>query len=91
MTQPSSPSTLNSNFFTQQQQQQQQQPTTTTNMATQQVDSKRQQGKQCPSSTFRTGTNTPPELQMQYSNFKNTLHQLAQKIGDIETEAEEHK
>ncbi|EEQ32988.1 Cochaperone prefoldin complex subunit [Microsporum canis] len=31
------------------------------------------------------------ELQMQYSNFKTTLHQLAQKIGDIETEAEEHK
>ncbi|KAK2821089.1 hypothetical protein FQN49_007722 [Arthroderma sp. PD_2] len=31
------------------------------------------------------------ELQMQYSNFKNTLQQLAQKIGDIETEAEEHK
>lgn len=28
---------------------------------------------------------------MQYSNFKTTLHQLAQKIGDIETEAEEHK
>lgn len=33
----------------------------------------------------------PIELQLQYSNFKNTLQQLAQKIGDIEQEAEEHK
>lgn len=32
-----------------------------------------------------------PELQHQYTNFKNTLQQLAQKIGDIEQEAEEHK
>ncbi|KAJ5122004.1 hypothetical protein N7448_003133 [Penicillium atrosanguineum] len=31
------------------------------------------------------------ELQLQYGNFKNTLQQLAQKIGDIEQEAEEHK
>ncbi|KAJ5601291.1 hypothetical protein N7510_010825 [Penicillium lagena] len=31
------------------------------------------------------------ELQHQYGNFKNTLQQLAQKIGDIEQEAEEHK
>ena len=31
------------------------------------------------------------ELQVQYSNFKNTLQQLAQKVGDIEQEAEEHK
>ncbi|OJZ83893.1 hypothetical protein ASPFODRAFT_62999 [Aspergillus luchuensis CBS 106.47] len=31
------------------------------------------------------------ELQLQYSNYKNTLQQLAQKIGDIEQEAEEHK
>ncbi|OXV11705.1 hypothetical protein Egran_00535 [Elaphomyces granulatus] len=31
------------------------------------------------------------ELQLQYSNFKNTLQQLAQKIGDVEQEAEEHK
>lgn len=33
----------------------------------------------------------PTELQLQYSNFKNTLQTLAQKIGDIEQEAEEHK
>ncbi|KAK8218404.1 Prefoldin beta-like protein [Phyllosticta capitalensis] len=31
------------------------------------------------------------ELQMQYSNYKNILQQLAQKIGDVEQEAEEHK
>ncbi|KAJ5893763.1 hypothetical protein N7495_005454, partial [Penicillium taxi] len=31
------------------------------------------------------------ELQLQYTTFKNTLQQLAQKIGDIEQEAEEHK
>jgi hypothetical protein len=31
------------------------------------------------------------ELQLQYQNFKNTLQQLAQKIGDIEQETEEHK
>jgi hypothetical protein len=28
---------------------------------------------------------------MQYQNYKNTLQQLAQKIGDIEQEMEEHK
>ncbi|KAI9698446.1 MAG: hypothetical protein M1836_004027 [Candelina mexicana] len=31
------------------------------------------------------------ELQLQYSNYKNNLQQLAQKIGDVEQEAEEHK
>jgi hypothetical protein len=31
------------------------------------------------------------ELQVQYQTFKNTLQQLAQKIGDVEQEAEEHK
>ncbi|PGG95047.1 hypothetical protein AJ80_10034, partial [Polytolypa hystricis UAMH7299] len=30
-------------------------------------------------------------LQTQYQNYKNTLQQLAQKIGDIEQETEEHK
>ncbi|EGX90191.1 prefoldin subunit 2 [Cordyceps militaris CM01] len=30
------------------------------------------------------------DLQVQYSNFKNMLQQIAQKIGDIEQEAEEH-
>ncbi|KAI1265993.1 Prefoldin beta-like protein [Xylariaceae sp. FL1019] len=31
------------------------------------------------------------DLQTTYSNYKNTLQQLAQKIGDVEQEAEEHK
>lgn len=32
-----------------------------------------------------------PDLQVTYSNYKNTLQQIAQRIGDIEQEAEEHK
>ena len=32
-----------------------------------------------------------PDLQATYSNYKNTLQQIASKIGDIEQEAEEHK
>lgn len=32
-----------------------------------------------------------PELQIQYQSYKNNLQQLAQKIGDVEQEAEEHK
>lgn len=35
--------------------------------------------------------NRVAELQATYSNYKNTLQQLAQKIGDVEQEAEEHK
>ncbi|KAJ2898811.1 hypothetical protein MKZ38_003631 [Zalerion maritima] len=31
------------------------------------------------------------ELQVQYQNYKGTLQQISQKIGDIEQEAEEHK
>jgi len=31
------------------------------------------------------------ELQNTYSNYKSTLQQLAQKIGDVEQDAEEHK
>ncbi|KAG8527029.1 uncharacterized protein KY384_008458 [Bacidia gigantensis] len=31
------------------------------------------------------------DLQQQYTNYKNNLQQLAQKIGDIEQDAEEHK
>ncbi|EWC45519.1 putative prefoldin subunit 2 [Drechslerella stenobrocha 248] len=31
------------------------------------------------------------ELQNTYSNYKTTLQQLAQKIGDVEQDAEEHK
>ncbi|KKY32932.1 putative prefoldin subunit [Diaporthe ampelina] len=31
------------------------------------------------------------DLQLQYSTYKNTLQQLAQKIGDVDQEKEEHK
>ncbi|EXJ78051.1 prefoldin subunit 2 [Capronia epimyces CBS 606.96] len=31
------------------------------------------------------------ELQLQYTNYKNTLQSLAQKVGEIEQEIEEHK
>ena len=31
------------------------------------------------------------ELQQQYTNYKNNLQQLAQRIGDIEQDAEEHR
>jgi len=31
------------------------------------------------------------DLQAQYTTYKNTLQQIAQKIGDVEQEAEEHK
>lgn len=31
------------------------------------------------------------DLQTQYTNYKNALQQIAQKIGDVEQEAEEHK
>ena len=33
----------------------------------------------------------PLELQVQYSTFKSNLQQIAQKIGDVEQESEEHK
>ncbi|KAF4547397.1 Prefoldin subunit 2-like protein [Elsinoe fawcettii] len=31
------------------------------------------------------------ELQAQYQNYKDTLQAIAQKIGDVESEVEEHK
>jgi prefoldin subunit 2 len=34
---------------------------------------------------------TPQDLQVQYTNYKNALQQIAQKIGDVEQEADEHK
>ncbi|CAK7245093.1 MAG: Cochaperone prefoldin complex subunit [Sporothrix thermara] len=51
-------------------------------------------------STAAASSSAPPptvsakrqqDLQVQYSNFKNTLQQIAQKIGDVEQEADEHK
>jgi hypothetical protein len=71
-------------------------------MATSQVNTRRQQGE----NSMRAGNPfdarvwkvddrvfsfSTAELQFQYSTYKNTLQQLAQKIGDIEQETEEHK
>jgi hypothetical protein len=53
---------------------------------------KRQQGKKrLMTNIVRPAAYCPPDLQVQYSTYKNTLQQLAQKIGDVEQEAEEHK
>jgi hypothetical protein len=61
-------------------------------MASQAASSKRQQGKHS-RRAHRVGyvADSMPDLQVQYSNYKNTLQQIAQKIGDVEQEAEEHK
>jgi len=42
-------------------------------------------------SSQTTSTKRQQDLQTQYTNYKNALQQLAQKIGDVEQEAEEHK
>jgi len=39
----------------------------------------------------RVSAQRQQQLQAEYQNYKNTLQQLAQKIGDIEQETEEHK
>lgn len=36
-------------------------------------------------------TDNTPDLQTQYQNYKSTLQSLAQKVGEIEQEIEEHK
>ena len=36
-------------------------------------------------------TDLSTELQQQYTNYKNNLQQLAQRIGEIEQDTEEHK
>lgn len=42
-------------------------------------------------SSILTGFCGPVELQAQYNTFKATLQQLSQKIGELESEADEHK
>jgi hypothetical protein len=63
-------------------------------MASQTAPAKRQQGEIFVG-TQRSRPEQPltrlADLQLQYTNYKNTLQQLAQKIGDVEQEAEEHK
>jgi len=39
----------------------------------------------------RVSAQRQQELQNTYQTYKNTLQQLAQRIGDVEQEAEEHK
>lgn len=61
-------------------------------MSQQQISAKKQQGRQ---EHEKHSQVRPliflPELQVQYSNYKETLQAVAQKIGDVEQEAEEHK
>lgn len=62
-------------------------------MASQAAPSKRQQGEVMPEiqgKRLLTSANLA-DLQLQYTTYKNTLQQIAQKIGDVEQEAEEHK
>ena len=65
-----------------------------------QIPSKKQQGETIFHTLLREAVtsradcpcpSSPTDLQAQYSNFKTQLQQLAQKIGDIEQDAEEHK
>lgn len=42
-------------------------------------------------SSSQVSSKKQQDLQLQYSTYKNTLQQIAQKIGDVEQEAEEHK
>ncbi len=60
-------------------------------MSQQQVSAKKQQGTEDPFYSTHWDTNVKAELQVQYSNYKETLQAIAQKIGDVEQETEEHK
>ena len=63
-------------------------------MAQQQVSGKKQQGIQNSihySNVRDLNADNVSELQMQYSNFKDTLQNIASQIGNVEQEVEEHK
>ena len=61
-------------------------------MAQPQITLKRQQGlERVDQVCTQLHANLSAELQQQYTNYKNNLQQLAQRIGDIEQDAEEHK
>lgn len=63
-------------------------------MAQSQVSAKKQQGSvisELPSWELVLLTISGVELQQQYTNFKNNLQQLADRIGNVEQETEEHK
>lgn len=55
------------------------------------VTAQRQQRAYSPKKDGHTFADLRAELQAEYQNYKNLLQQLAQKIGDIEQETEEHK
>lgn len=44
-----------------------------------------------PTVTRTKHTDTGQELQIQYSNFKDTLQNIASQIGNVEQEVDEHK
>lgn len=64
-------------------------------MSQQQVSGKKQQGNplnNCNQNIRnRKIADNVSELQMQYSNFKDTLQNIASQIGNVEQEVEEHK
>lgn len=61
-------------------------------MAANTAAAKKQQGESetHPVLILRRSLTSMLDLQMQYSTFKNTIQQLAQKIGDVEQERDEH-
>ena len=59
-------------------------------MAQPQITAKKQQGKHLEAPVISTA-DSGTELQQQYTNYKNSLQQLAQRIGEIEQDTEEHK
>jgi hypothetical protein len=69
--------------------------TENTSKMAQQVSGQKQQGNcsmKCGPECWKERTLTmKPELQMQYSNFKDTLQNIASQIGNVEQEVEEHK
>ncbi|KAL8795947.1 MAG: hypothetical protein Q9182_007453 [Xanthomendoza sp. 2 TL-2023] len=63
-------------------------------MAQSKVSAKKQQGGEVFKVPWRKAyllTTSDVELQQQYTNYKNSLQQLADRIGNIEQETEEHK
>ena len=60
-------------------------------MASGQETALRKQQGPCNDYTLWVSANTQADLQSQYTNYKNTLQSLAQKVGEIEQEIEEHK
>jgi prefoldin subunit 2 len=57
----------------------------------QEANLRKQQGMSTMSSRIWRSLIVEIDLQNQYTNYKNTLQSLAQKVGEIEQEIEEHK